>query len=142
MIKSDEGKEVFEHTPSSSRTKLLERHIPRWFWKEIIRSAKHQFHALEDDICDIAKILNKPKSPLNDATPFTFITTIWNQDLFAQVAHPLEGTYVEVVSLEDYEVKDIMLENSTQDIAQQMMTMGVKDILKNMEQDEIEIKTL
>ncbi len=40
-----------------------------------MRSAKHQFRALEDDICDIAKILNKPESPLDDATPFAFITT-------------------------------------------------------------------
>ena len=71
-----------------------------------MRSAKHQFRALEDDMCDIAEILNKPDSPLHDATPFAFITTIQNQDLFAQVAHPPEGADTDVVSLEDYEVKD------------------------------------
>jgi hypothetical protein len=57
-----------------------------------MRSAKHQFHASEDDICDIAEILNKPDSPLHDATPFAFVTTIWNQDFFAQMAHPPKGT--------------------------------------------------
>ena len=81
--KSDKGKGVVEHAPSSSRARSTKKHIPRWFQKEIMRSAKPQFHASEDDICDIIKILNKPESPLHDATPFTFVTTIWNQDLFA-----------------------------------------------------------
>ena len=104
-----------------------------------MRSAKHQLCALEDDICDIAKILNKPKSSLHDAIPFVFITTIRNQDLFAQVAHPPEGTDVEAISLDVYEVMDIMLVKPTQDTSQQMMTMGVKEVFKHMEQDKIEI---
>ena len=78
-----------------------------------MRSSKPQFYASEDDICDIVEILNKPESPLHDAMPFTFVTTIWNQDLFAQVALPLEGTYVEGLSLEDYELKDVMLGRPT-----------------------------
>ena len=105
------------HTSPSSRAKVTEKRTPWWFQKEIIRSAKHQFHASEDDMCDIAKILNKPDSPLHDATPFAFITTIRNQDLFAQVAHPLEGADADAVSLEDYEVKDIMLGRPTWDKA-------------------------
>ena len=80
-----------------------------------MRSAKHQFHASEDDICDIVEILNKPDSQLHDAMPFAFVTTIQNQDLFAQVAHPPKGVDVEPISLEDYEVKDIMLERPTWD---------------------------
>ena len=78
-----------------------------------MRSAKHQFHSSKDEICDIVEILNKPKSPLHDATPFAFVTTIWNQDLFAQVAHPPEGIDAKAISLEDYEVKDIMLGRPT-----------------------------
>ena len=80
-----------------------------------MRSSKHRFRASEDDICDIAEILNKPDSPLQDATPFAFITTIRNQDLFAQVAHLPEGTDTNAVSLEDYKVKDIMLGRPTRD---------------------------
>lgn len=56
-----------------------------------MRSAKHQFRASDDDICDIVEIFNKPESPLHDSTSFAFITTIWNQDLFTQVAHPPKG---------------------------------------------------
>ena len=82
-----------------------------------MRSAKHQFHASEDDICDIPEILNKPNFPLHDATPFTFVTTICNQDLFAQVAHPPKGADAEAISLEDYEVKDIMFGRLTWDTA-------------------------
>ncbi|MDF3675362.1 hypothetical protein, partial [Enterobacter hormaechei] len=48
----------------------------------------------------------------------------------------------EAVSLQDYEVKDIMLGKPTQDTSRQMMTMGVKEVLRYMEQDEIEIRTL
>ena len=113
LSKSYKGKEVVEHTPSSSRAKVIEKHILRWFQKEIMRSAKPQFYALEDDICDIAEILNKPQSPLHDARPFAFVTTIRNQDLFSQVALPPEGTNAEVVSLEDYEVKYVMLGKPT-----------------------------
>ena len=80
-----------------------------------MRSAKHQFRASEDDMCDIVNILNKPNSPLHDATPFAFITTIRYQDLFVQVAHPPEGADTDAVSLEDYEVKDIMLGKPTWD---------------------------
>ena len=106
-----------------------------------MRSAKHQFHASEDDICDIAQILNKPESPLHDETPFTFVTTIWNHDLFVQVDHPFEGIDAISISLEDYEVKDVMLGKPTWDSTRQMMTMGVKEVLKHMEQDEIKIQT-
>ena len=80
-----------------------------------MRIAKHQFCASKDDICDIAEILNKLESPLHDATPFVFVTTIRNQDLFAQMAHHPEGTDVEVVNIEDYEVKYIMLGKPTWD---------------------------
>ena len=59
--------------------------------------------------------MNKPESPLHDATPFVFVTTTQNQDLFAKVAHPLKGIDAEAISLEDYEVKDIMLGKPTRD---------------------------
>lgn len=98
-----------------------------------MRSAKHRFRASVDDICDIAEILNKPDSPLQDATPFAFITTTRSQDFFAQVAHPPQGTDTDFVSFEDYEVKDVILGNPTQDIARQMMSTGVKEVLKHME---------
>ena len=102
-----------------------------------MRSTKPQFHASEDDICDIAEILNKIESPLDEVVPFAFVTTIQNQDLFSQVALPPKGIDAKRISLKDYEMKDVMLGRSTQDLAQKMMTMGVKDILKHMEQDEI-----
>ena len=80
-----------------------------------MRSSKHQFHASEDGICDIVEILNKPESPLHDATTFMFVTTKWNQDLFAQVALPPKGTDAKRISLDNYEVKDVMLGRPTQD---------------------------
>ena len=74
--KSDKGKEVVEHTPSSSRARSTEKHISRWFRKEIMRSTKPQFCASKDDICDIEEILNKLESPLYEVVPFSFVTTI------------------------------------------------------------------
>lgn len=55
------------------------------------------------------------------------------------MALPPEGSDAEGLSLEDYELKDVMLGRPTQDSAQQMMTMGVKEVLKYMEQEESEI---
>ena len=45
LNKSDKGKEVVMHAPPSSEAKVIEKCTPRYFWKEIMRSAKHQFHA-------------------------------------------------------------------------------------------------
>ena len=75
--RSDKGKDVVEHTLSSSRAKSSEQHISRWIWKEIIGSTKPQFCASKDDICDIAEILNKLKSP-HEVVPFMFVNTIQN----------------------------------------------------------------
>ena len=49
--------------------------------------------------------------------PFAFVTTIQNQDLFAQVALPPEGTDAESVGLKDYEMKVVMLGRPTWDSA-------------------------
>ena len=80
-----------------------------------MRSTKPQFCALEDDICDIVEILNKPKSPSHEAVPLAFVTTTQNQDLFPQVALPPKGIDVEGLSLKDYEMKDVMLGRPTWD---------------------------
>ena len=113
--KSDKGKGVVQHTPSSSRAKSMEKHILSWIQKEIMRMKKPQFHASEDDICDIVEILNKLESPSHEEAPLEFFTTIWNQELFAQVALPPKGIDVEVVNLEDYEVKFVILGKLTRD---------------------------
>ena len=75
-MKSDKGKEVVEHTPSSSRAKSTKKKISRWILKEIMRSTKPQFRVSEDDICDIAEILKKPESPSHEVVPLAFVTTI------------------------------------------------------------------
>lgn len=125
LRRSNKGKEVMEHTPSSSRVRSSVGCIPKWIRKEIMRSTKPEFHASEEDICDIAKILNKPKSPSHEAAPLEFFTTIQNQDLFPQVVLPPEGPDAKGLSLEDYELKDVMLGRPTWDLAQKMMTMGI-----------------
>ena len=45
------------------------------------------------------------------------------------MALPLEGIDVERISLEDYEMKDVMLGRPIRDTTQKMMTMGVKEVL-------------
>ena len=81
-----------------------------------MRSTKPQFCASEDDICDIAEILNKLESPSHEAMSLEFITNTRNQELFAQVALPPKGTNVEGLSLKDYELKDVMLGRPTWDL--------------------------
>ena len=67
--------------------------------------------------CDIAKIFNKPKSPSCEVAPLVFFTSTWNQELFAQVALPPEGIDAKGLSLEYYELKDVMLGRPTEDLA-------------------------
>ena len=74
--KSDKWKEVVEHTPSSSRAKFIEKHIPRWIQKEIMRSNKPQFCASKDFLCDIVELLNKLESPSHEVAPLAFVNTI------------------------------------------------------------------
>ena len=62
--------------------------------------------------------------------------------MFAQVAIPPKDTNVENLGLQDYELKEVMFGRPTQDIAQLMMTMGIKEVIKNMEQDEAKLQTL
>ncbi len=60
-----------------------------------MRSTKPKFYVLEEDICDIAKILNKPNSLAHEAMPLAFITNTRNQELFTQVPLPPKGIDVE-----------------------------------------------
>ena len=78
-----------------------------------MRSTKPQFHALEDDICDIAEFLNKIESPSHEVVPLAFVTIIRNHNLFSQVALLPKQIDAEGLSLEDYELKDIMLGRHT-----------------------------
>lgn len=43
QTRSDEGKEIAEHTPSSSLRRPLAEHTPRWLQKEVIRSSRPKF---------------------------------------------------------------------------------------------------
>lgn len=82
------------------------------------KSTRPRYCASEEDIFKIAKILNKPESPTHEAIQLTFVTNIRNsQELFAQVAIPLEDTEVESLGLKDYELKDVMLGKPTWDTA-------------------------
>jgi len=78
-----------------------------------MRNSKPQFHALEDVICDIAEILNELEFPYHEVAPLVFVTSIRNQYLFSQVALPPKGIDVKVISLKDYELKDVMLGRTT-----------------------------
>ena len=140
--RSDKGKEVVEHAPLSLRARSLAEHVPRWIQKIIMRSTKPQFCASEEDICDIVEILNKPESPSCKATPLVFVTTTQNQELFAQVVVPPKDIDVERLGPQDNELNEVMLGRPTQDSIGLIMTIGVKQVLKNMEQDEAKLQTL
>ena len=61
--RSDKGKEVVEHNPSSLRGGPLVEWVPRWLRKEIMRNKKPQFRVDEEDLIELVEVLNKPKSP-------------------------------------------------------------------------------
>lgn len=49
---------------------------------------------------------------------------------------------VESLGPKDYELKNVMLGKPTWDASRLMVTMGIKEIMKNMGEDEMEIQTL
>ena len=93
--RSDKGKQVAKHTPSSSRGEPLVYQVLRWLRKEMMRNKKPQFNTDEEDMIKLAKVLNKPESPSQEARALAFINSTRNQDLFSQVAIPPPDADVE-----------------------------------------------
>ncbi len=73
LRRSDKGNEVAKHTPSSLRGMPSIECIPNLLRKEMMRSMKPQFHADEEDIIELAEVLNKLESPSQEARPLEFI---------------------------------------------------------------------
>lgn len=73
LRRSDKGKEVAEHTPSSSRGRSSTKRVPRWLRKEIMRNIKPQFCAHEEDLIELAEVLNKPESQTHEVRPLAFV---------------------------------------------------------------------
>ena len=71
-----------------------------------------------------------------------FVNSTRNQDFFAQVAIPPENVDTEGLGAQDYQVKEVVLGRPTRDTTKLMVTMGIKEVLKKMEQDEEELCTL
>jgi len=61
--RSNKGKEVAKHTPSSLIGRPSIEWVSRWLRKEIMRNEKPQFFPDEENIIQLAEVLNKPKSP-------------------------------------------------------------------------------
>lgn len=58
-----------------------------------MRSTKPQFYAYEEDIFELAEILNKLESLLHEERPLAFVNNTWDQELFTQVAIPPDDAY-------------------------------------------------
>ena len=52
----------------------------------MMRNRKPQFHVDEEDMMELAEVLNKHESPSKEARVLAFINSSQNQDLFAQVS--------------------------------------------------------
>ena len=88
LRRSDKGKEVAKHTPSSSRGRPSVQRVSRWLRKEIMRNRKAQFDVDEEDIIELAEVLNKLESPSQEAREFPFINSSQDQYFFSQVDIP------------------------------------------------------
>ena len=92
---------------------------------------------------EIAEILNTPESPAHEAIPLVFITGTRNSpELVAHLVVPPGDTDVESLGPKDYQVKNVILGRPTRDASRLMVTMGVKELMKNMGEDEMEIQAL
>ena len=94
----------------------------------------------KEDIYEITEILETLESPACEAIPLTFITTARNSPkLVVLVVVPPGDTDVESLDPKDYEVKNVFLGRPTRDASRLMVTMGIKELMKDMGEDEIEI---
>ena len=90
----------------------------------------------------LVEVLRKPESLLEEARALTFINNTWNQDLFAQVAIPPPDVDVENLGPQDYQIKEVMLGKPTLDTTRLMVTMGIKEVSKILEQEGAKLRTL
>ena len=107
-----------------------------------MRSTKPQFHANEEDFIELAEVLNKTESLTHEAISLAFVSSTKDQDLFAQVAIPLDNIDTKILGAQDHQIKEVILGRPTLDTTILMVTMGIKGVFRNMEQEETKLHTL
>lgn len=87
--------------------------------------------------------MNTPEYQEHEAIPLEFVIGTQNSlECFAQVVVPHGDTDVESLGPKDYELNFFFLGKSTWDASRLMVTVGIKEIMKNMGEDEMEIQEL
>ena len=100
---------------------------------------KQQFNADDEDMIELFEVLTKPVSPSKEERTLTFINNDQNQDLFTQVAIPPPDVEVEDLTPHNYQIREVMLGKSTLETTKLMVTMGMKEVFRSLEQEGVEL---
>lgn len=88
---------------------------------------------------ELIELLKKSSSPSKEDKPLAFIMSDLNQDLFSHVALPPPQSNVEELTPQDYHIWDLMLGKPTLETMKMMVTTGIKEVFRNLEQDGVEL---
>lgn len=137
LERSDKGKILVEQTPSSSKGKSMMEHTLRWLRKEVmIRNKRQKYSTEEEGMRELIEALKKLESPAKDEWTLAFVMSDQNQDLFSHVAIPPLHVDIEDLTPKDYQIREVVPGKSTVDTAILMVTMGIKEVFRHLEQDE------
>lgn len=91
---------------------------------------------------ELIEVLRKPKSPPKDAWALAWIMSDQEKDLFSHVAIPPSQSNIEELTPQDYQIKEVMLGKPTLDTTKLIVTIGMKEVFRSLEQDGAELITL
>ena len=108
----------------------------------MIINKKQQFNVDEEDIIELNEGLRKPESPSKEVRALTFINSYQNQDLFTQLAIPPLDLEITDLDPQYYQKREVILGKPTLDTTKFMVTMGMKEVFRSLEQERTKLITL
>lgn len=88
---------------------------------------------------ELIKVVKRPEPPKSDARTLAFIMNNKDQDLLAHIFIHFPHSDTKQLTLKYYQIKEVMLGRPKVDTAKVMITIGMKEVSKHMDKDELEI---
>ena len=93
----------------------------------------------EEGIKEFIKAIKRLDPPKGDVRKISFIMKNQDYDLLAHISIPPPYADTEELTPKDYQIKDVMLGRPTVDTTKVMITIGMKEVFRHMDQDELEL---
>lgn len=90
----------------------------------------------EERMKGLIKEKSKSEPPKGDATTLSFIMKNQDKNLLANIVIPPPHAETKELTPKDYQMKEIILGNPTKETMKVLVTIGLKEVFKHMDQDE------